>query len=458
MRLLILVIATMLIISGCEEAATDEAMTTQLQPEKAVAETVEESPAEAAEEAAEQTMKVETVKVEPAAEKAEAVAAEEVKVEATAVKAEGVAEEAVEEVKVEAVVEETEVAAAEEVAGDEVVVTVNGVEILESEVAEKVDERFQMQVQRMSASGREVPEDALKNMRERMRTGIVDMMVEEKLLKAKIAANGIEVTDDDITGRIAEMAEERGVKLEDVPAEIEKSGGTMEEFKNRLKMNLSIEKLIDKEMGAEAKMTEEEAKKFYDENTQRFSSPDQVEASHILVKTDKLDEAGKAEAKTKIEGLLEEVKGGADFAKLAEEHSDCPSGKRDGGNLGYFSKERMVPEFSAAAFAMEEGQISDVVETKFGYHIIKVTGKKAASTKSFEEAKDDIIKNQEMRKKSTFWRQFRTDLKSEAEIVWSEKEQKAREEAEKNRPKPPARPMVKPTPAPAPSPAPTEKK
>jgi len=104
-----------------------------------------------------------------------------------------------------------------------------------------------------------------------------------------------------------------------------------------------------------------------------------------------MDDAGKKEARTKIDTIMADAqKPGADFAALAQAHSDCPS-KTKGGDLNFFSKERMVPPFSKAAFATEAGQIhSEIVETQFGYHIIKVTDKKEARTIPFAEAKDGV--------------------------------------------------------------------
>ncbi len=117
--------------------------------------------------------------------------------------------------------------------------------------------------------------------------------------------------------------------------------------------------------------------------------------------------------------MLAQVKDGADFAELAKTYSTCSSKER-GGDLDFFDKSQMVPEFSQAAFARKPGEISDVVETKFGYHIIKVTDRKEAGVRSFEEEKPNIVKNLEARKKQTFTRSYVESLKSKAKIVWAE--------------------------------------
>ena len=126
----------------------------------------------------------------------------------------------------------------------------------------------------------------------------------------------------------------------------------------------------------------------YEDNQQQYSTPEQVRASHILLKTEGKDDAA---VKKQAGEILAKAKApGADFAKLATQYTEEEQGKTRGGDLDYFSKGQMVPEFDAVAFAMQPGQISDVVKTQFGYHIIKVTDRKPATTKSLDEVKAQI--------------------------------------------------------------------
>jgi peptidyl-prolyl cis-trans isomerase D len=125
----------------------------------------------------------------------------------------------------------------------------------------------------------------------------------------------------------------------------------------------------------------------YEDNTEQYSTPEQVRASHILLKTDGKDEAA---VKKEAEELLAKVKGGADFAALATKHSQDETSAQKGGDLDYFNRGRMVPEFDNVAFSMAPGQISGLVKSQFGYHIIKVTDKKAASMKPLDEVRPQI--------------------------------------------------------------------
>ncbi|EQH19239.1 peptidylprolyl isomerase [Clostridioides difficile] len=140
-------------------------------------------------------------------------------------------------------------------------------------------------------------------------------------------------------------------------------------------------------------------KKYYDTHKDEFKK-DEVEASHILLKTvddnnKPLSDKEKAEAKKKAEEALKEVKSGEDFAKVAKKYSQDTSAS-DGGKLGFFSRGQMVAEFEDAAFSMKKGEVSDLVETQYGYHIIKVTDRINEQT-SFEDAKetikDQLLKN-----------------------------------------------------------------
>ena len=125
----------------------------------------------------------------------------------------------------------------------------------------------------------------------------------------------------------------------------------------------------------------------YNDNIEQYSTPEQVRASHILLKTEGKDDAA---VKAKAEDVLKQAKAGADFAALAKKYSEDDASAKNGGDLDYFGRGRMVPEFDAAAFAMEPGQISDLVKTQFGYHIIKLTDKKPATTRTLADVRQQI--------------------------------------------------------------------
>jgi len=175
------------------------------------------------------------------------------------------------------------------------------------------------------------------------------------------------------------VLKERGIEAKDL----------REDIKKGVSINAYLEKNIFSKLSP---MTEDEKKQEYEANKDKLSVPDEVMASHILIKVgEKATPEEKQKAKEKIEALKTRAMSGEDFAKLAKENSEDGSAS-NGGDLGYFRKGQMVKPFEDAAFGLEKDQISPVVETQFGYHVIKVTGKKAAHTLTYEEVSKDIEK------------------------------------------------------------------
>jgi peptidyl-prolyl cis-trans isomerase D len=147
--------------------------------------------------------------------------------------------------------------------------------------------------------------------------------------------------------------------------------------------------LIDRDQSrSRVAITPQDIDSYYNSNVQQFQTPEQVRASHILLKTEGKDEAA---VRKQAEDILKQVKApGADFAALAKKYSEDDGSKINGGDLDYFAKGRMVPEFEQAAFSMQPGQVSDLVKSQFGFHIIKVVDKKAATTRTLEEVRPQI--------------------------------------------------------------------
>jgi peptidyl-prolyl cis-trans isomerase D len=146
---------------------------------------------------------------------------------------------------------------------------------------------------------------------------------------------------------------------------------------------------IDQEaQRAKATVTGQQIERAYNDNIQQYSTPEQVRASHILIKSSGAEDDGAA--KKKAEALLAQVKAGGDFAELAKKNSQDEASAAKGGDLDFFPRGQMVPEFDQVAFSMQPGQISDLVKTQFGYHIIKVTDKRPATTKTLAEVRSQI--------------------------------------------------------------------
>ncbi len=197
---------------------------------------------------------------------------------------------------------------------------------------------------------------------------------------------------------------------------LQEQGLTEKDLLELIRRNVIIENYIEQEILPKQQVTDTEAKDFYDKNPETFTQPEQIRASHILITVDaKATDADKKKAKEKAESLLKQLKSGADFAKLAQENSGCPSSKQ-GGDLGYFGKGQMVKPFEDAAIALKPGELSAVVETQFGYHIIKLIEKKPASKIAFADVKLKIIDNIKRKKVSEAINATLEDARKKAKI------------------------------------------
>jgi peptidyl-prolyl cis-trans isomerase C len=174
-------------------------------------------------------------------------------------------------------------------------------------------------------------------------------------------------------------------------------GITRGELESTIRRDLTIRAFIENRLGAGIQVTEADAQAFYAENPSLFTTKDSVRARHIIILTSPDDPDSVRAAKRKqIEGVLALARKGGDFSRLARKYSEGPSA-RNGGDLGYFARDGMVKPFSDAAFALQPGQISDVVETQFGFHIIKVEARTKSYKISFEDAHDRIIEGLQQR-------------------------------------------------------------
>lgn len=188
----------------------------------------------------------------------------------------------------------------------------------------------------------------------------------------------------------------------------------------KAKKKILVQRLLEKEILELVKPTEDEIKKHYEENKDAYKSPEQINTAHILVKLEEgVSEKEDKAALEKIQGLLKQIKGGGDFSGLAKENSDCPSNSK-GGELGYFSRGQMIPEFEEAAFKLKIGEVSSVVKTKFGYHIIKLLDRKEERIKDYSEVKEEIEQKLTREKQKSTFDNYTQDLKAKAKITVNE--------------------------------------
>ncbi len=260
-------------------------------------------------------------------------------------------------------------------AKDKDVALVNGVAITSEELEREVANIKHKMSRRMP--GVSMPED--------LEDKALENIINRRLLLEESRKSGITVEDSEIEAIWQQMVA-RYPSEEAVKEILKKENFTEEIIRGDIRNGLTIQKYVESEFIAKADVSEEEIKDYYDKNSSQFKQPEMVKASHILIKVeDKADEAKKAEARKKIEEVEKLVKEGKDFAELAKEYSEGPSNTK-GGDLGFFGRGQMVKPFSDAAFALKPGEVSPVVETRFGFHIIKVFEKKEEGLVPLEEA------------------------------------------------------------------------
>lgn len=272
----------------------------------------------------------------------------------------------------------------------------------------KVD--FDRLVKNMEAGRGAIPTER----RDAVLRGALDQLITYSVLKQEAAARKFAVSDTDVDAQVASMQ-----KPFPTQAEFDKAlaarNTTLEQLKADARVDMAINKMMEVEVAAAVAANDTDAKDFYDKHPDKFTQPESARASHVLLMTEKLDDTGKKAARAKIDELLKRAKAGEDFAALAKANSQDPSASQ-GGDLGFFPRGRMVPEFDKAAFALKPGEISEVVTTEFGYHIIKLTEKKEASAVPFDQVKPQVLEYLTNQKKQQRVDNFIEDAKKRAKI------------------------------------------
>ena len=262
-----------------------------------------------------------------------------------------------------------------------------------------------------------------KTYEETLRDMVLETMIGSEVVYQQAEKDKVAPTEEQIQEQIDSFNE--SIKDDtDYQAELKKMGIDEEFLKFQFARDLANSNLQEK-FEEDTKISENDMKKYYEDNKDDFYT-DTVTASHILIKTqddegNELSDTKKKEAKKKAEEVLAKVKAGEDFAELAKEYSEDSSAS-SGGDLGTFGRGKMVTEFEDAAFAMNAGEISDIVQTEYGYHIIKVTDR-VNKQESYEDVKDKIKSTLVSEKYAEYIEKLRedSDIEEKEDIVKSAK-------------------------------------
>ena len=287
-----------------------------------------------------------------------------------------------------------------------VIAKVNGVDIQKKEFIEK----YSKMTKAFTARNRPIPE----TLASRYRDSILKQIVDKELLTQEIKKQGVNPDAKQIADGY-ENYKKMFRTPENFKKYLESSGMSEEQIRGNIAHQEAVKSLLSKQ--GDLKVGETEVKDYYSKNKARYEVKEQVRARHILLKVGAKDPADKANAQqAKANEVYKKTQAkGADFAAIAKEFSEGPT-KARGGDLGFFAKGRMVPDFEKAAFAMKIGEISKPVKTRFGWHIIKVEEKKDGRTRSFDEVKASITKQIEARKNRTAKAKLLADLKKAGKV------------------------------------------
>jgi peptidyl-prolyl cis-trans isomerase C len=244
----------------------------------------------------------------------------------------------------------------------------------------------------------------------------LDQLVTYTVLQQETKARSVAVPDAEIEANLAQMRKQFPNEQEFQKA-LAARGMTIERLRADARIDMAINKMMEAELANQPEATDTQVREFYDKNPDKFKQDQSVRASHILIRVDpKAGDAAKTQARSKAEGLAKQAKGGADFATLARENS-ADGSAANGGDLNWLAPGQTVAPFDKAVFSMQPGQISDVVETEFGFHVIKVTEKKPASTVPFEQAspriRDFLTEQQKQERAQAFIEQLKKKAKIE---------------------------------------------
>ncbi len=265
----------------------------------------------------------------------------------------------------------------------------------------------------------QIPPERAAQARTMLRKQAVENLINQRLLLAEAERKGAKPDQKKMDERFSDTVA-RFSSQEEFQGALNSMGLSKEAFQEEIKEDMMIEILLDAELKDVKSVSAEEVSAFYKDNPQSFQSPEQVRTSHILMTVEQgVPEEQRSQKRLELAGIRGEIEKGADFAELAGKHSDCPS-KARGGDLGYFQRGKMVKAFEDAAFSMKPGEVSQIVETDFGYHLIKMIDRQEAKTASLDEVKSQIESFLNRQSKDKAIGEYVAKLRETAKIEYSE--------------------------------------
>ena len=272
----------------------------------------------------------------------------------------------------------------------------------------------------MAQFGGQLPEEQMQALEPKLREQAVENLITKRLILQDADKRKIQPTEQEIASEVATVTAQFP-SPEVFQEQLKAMGISPEQFRRDIENHLKIKAVFEQATASLPPVTTDEISAFYTEKIDTFKVPEQVRASHILFKLEPDASAEtKALKKKELAAVRERIVTGEKFEALAKELSDCPS-KARGGDLGLLERGRMIKEFEDAAFALAPGEISPVIETQFGYHVIKVTEHNEPKTPALEEVQQDIAENLKTTKEEAAFESFLQNLRKSAQIEYAKK-------------------------------------
>ena len=248
----------------------------------------------------------------------------------------------------------------------------------------------------------------------RLATDALESLIDFELLFQASQAREISVGDDAVDAEV-KRTRTNFVEKKAFEEALKSQGITETELRSDTRKSLAVNRLLEGEVLREAHITQEQVEQYYAANKEQFRHPTQTRASHILIRATKETSKGQATARGKAEQILDLVQGGADFAEVARTHSEDPGSAQLGGDLGFFAAGEMDDAFEKAASALEKGQLSGVINSTYGFHIIKVTDRRDAGYDALPEVQERIraalLKSERRKRQAEFVAELRKSAK-----------------------------------------------
>ena len=251
--------------------------------------------------------------------------------------------------------------------------------------------------------------------RDQLNRRALDTLIDIELLYQESQRRGFEISEERVEEQVSGLRSQFGDE-EGYAAALEQIGISDDELRTEFRRQLAIQDMIDTDIAPAVGVTQQESTEFYQSNPDYFFSPEQVRASHILILlSPDAPEEEKSQARSRLLGIRERILAGEDFAELANQFSEDGS-SANGGDLGFFQREQMVKPFADAAFSLDIGELSDVVTTQYGLHLIQVTDRREESVTPFEQVQMQIFQYLQREKTMVAIEELAAELRSQAEI------------------------------------------